>query len=375
MATPTTTRPSSIASRLKSFGVVHAALRVQSGEAVSELDRRKAGGASYRETFAHLAAELSAAKADMVSANSSHLGRLAEVVDLRQRRDALKGALYSRFGKVRHVFETLYGSRRGFPVLAVSGRTPRHATGLVAQVRETAGFLAKPRVELPRLDLAGITVDPPATAAQLAAGADELDGALADLEAARRRAEVTRQAKNDAIAAYDDTFVRVARVAESLFHFAGLHEQALRLRPSTRRPGRRLADEVSEADSGDAAARPATAETSGEPRSGSVVPATSVGPSLSDGPLHSPETAVRGGRPAVRVRVRGAVRGASHFGQPRCRPRCQPLRSAPALVAASDIRGASHFGRPVTMRPPDSQGFEQHPWRFQGKIHFFESRS
>ncbi len=34
MATPTTTQPSSIASRLRSFGIVQAALRVQSGEAV-----------------------------------------------------------------------------------------------------------------------------------------------------------------------------------------------------------------------------------------------------------------------------------------------------------------------------------------------------
>ncbi len=143
-----------------------------------------------------------------------------------------------------------------------------HATGLVAQVRETAGFLAKPRVELPRLDVAGITVDPRATAAQLAAAADELDGALADLDAALKQAEVTRAAKNDAIAAYDATFLRVAKVAESLFHFAGLHQLALRVRPSTRRPGRRLAEAGPEPESGDTAARPRTAETSAEPEAG-----------------------------------------------------------------------------------------------------------
>ena len=286
MTTPTTTKPSSIASRLRSFGVVLAALRVQSGEAVSDLDRRKAatlprgrrsaddsaldriGDASYREIFAHLADELSVAKAAMISANSSHLGRLAQVVELQERRDDLKRALYSRFVKLRRTYETLYGSHRGFPVLAISGRTPRHATGLVAQVRETAGFLAKPRVELPRLDVAGITVNPRATAAQLAAGADELAGALADLGAALKLAEVTRAAKNDAIAAYDATFLRVAKVAESLFHFAGLHEQAKRVRPSTRRPGRRLAEAGPEPESGDTAARPPTAEISAEPEAG-----------------------------------------------------------------------------------------------------------
>ncbi len=281
MTTPVTTQPSSIASRLKSFGVVHAALRVQSGEAVGELDPRKAttlargrrsagdsairriGDASYRQVFAHLVAELEVAKAEMISANSSHLGRLAQVVELQGRRDDLKRALYSRFVKVRQTYETLYGSHRGFPVLAVSGRTPRHATGLVAQVRETAGFLAQPRVELPRLDIAGITVDPPATAAQLAAGAGELDGALVDLDTALKLAEVTRAAKNDAIAAYDATFLRVARVAESLFHFAGLHELAKRVRPSTRRPGRRLAEVGPKPDSRDTAPRRAAAETAG----------------------------------------------------------------------------------------------------------------
>ena len=41
----------SITSRLKSFGVVHAALRVQSGEAVSELDRRKAAVPGWRRAY------------------------------------------------------------------------------------------------------------------------------------------------------------------------------------------------------------------------------------------------------------------------------------------------------------------------------------
>ena len=39
--TPVTTKPSSIASRLRSFGVVHAALSIQSAEAAKELDQRR----------------------------------------------------------------------------------------------------------------------------------------------------------------------------------------------------------------------------------------------------------------------------------------------------------------------------------------------
>ncbi len=283
MPTPVTTKPASIASRLKSFGAVHAALNTQSTEAVTELGHRQAatlaGGRTgtgepallavesgdYQRVFAHLAGELEGAKDQMISANSAHLGQLARIVELKARRAGLTGALSGRFLKVRNTFETLYGSHQGFPVLAVSGRTPRSPTGLVAQVRETAAFLAEPKVELPPLDVDGIAVDPPTTAVQLGAGADELDGVLVELNEAQKQADVTRQAKNDAISAYDRKFLRVARMAESLFHFAGMHELAKRVRPSTRRPGRRLADGGSEPEPGDSVARQAPAETSGEP--------------------------------------------------------------------------------------------------------------
>ena len=81
--TPVTTKPSSITSRLRSCGVVHAALSIQSDGATKELDERQrlllvanqaladeATPAGYREIFVHLAVELAAAKDGMISANS-----------------------------------------------------------------------------------------------------------------------------------------------------------------------------------------------------------------------------------------------------------------------------------------------------------------
>ena len=266
MKTPITTKPSSMASRLKSFGVVHAALTIQSGLAVNELAYRQAAalaacragadeptlhdmeGTGYHEIFSHLAGELETAKVEMISANSSHLGQLALIVDLKERRENLTDVLSGRFFKARHTFETLYGTDKRFPVLAVSGDTPADPTGLVSQVRETAGFLAEPKVEPPAFDLDGVALDPPSVAVHLASGADELDGVLVDINEAEKQADVTRQGKNEAIDSYDRKFLRVARVAESLFHFAGLHALAERVRPSNRRPGRRVADEGSDAD-------------------------------------------------------------------------------------------------------------------------------
>ncbi len=112
--------------------------------------------------------------------------------------------------------------------------------------RDSVDFLQDPKVATPALDLVGVELDPPAIARQLAADADELDGVLVAVNEAEKQADGTRQAKNVAINGYDRKFLRIARMAESTFHFAGMHELATRVRPSTRRPGRRLADESGE---------------------------------------------------------------------------------------------------------------------------------
>ncbi len=197
----------------------------------------------YQGVFDNLGTELRAAKQGMVAANTVHLGQLARIVALQERRTDLKQGLFSRFSKARHGLESFFGARRAFPMLAVDGETPRDPMGLVHQVRETVDFLGQPKIALPTLDLDGVQLDLTAIATQLGDGANELEAVVGELERARKQAQMSRQAKNEAIDRFDDVFLWVARALESYFHLAGMHELAERVCPSTRRPGRRAVDE------------------------------------------------------------------------------------------------------------------------------------
>ncbi len=263
MKLPVRTKSSSIAFRSKSFSVVDAARATQGDQAITILNRRYAppggddgpvnneGGiiVDYAGVFANLGTELRSAHQGMVAANTVHLGQLARIVALKERRASLTKGLITRFLRVRHGLEGFFGAHQGFPMLAVAGDTPRDPVGIVHQVRETVDFLKQPKVELPTLDLDGIQIDLVATATQLSGEADLLDQLLVELDRARKDAEVTRQAKNDAIDLFDDVLLWVGRALESYFHLAGMHDLAARVRPSARRPGRRAAEEDSGSDS------------------------------------------------------------------------------------------------------------------------------
>ncbi|MCP3959129.1 MAG: hypothetical protein GY719_14865 [bacterium] len=272
MYNPIKTKSTSIASRERTFRVVNAALDTHTGEATEILNDHFApdpvvdGQAvtNYRTVFADLGSELRKARQTMLSANTTHLGQLALIVDLRKQRDGLQEVLFDRYFKARHTIETLYGKSQGFELLAVSGETPRDPTGLVNQVRETVEFLHEPKVEVSAPDLDGVQIDLSTIATQLGSGADELDTALVAIDRERKNGQTTRKAKNDAIAEFDRRYLWVGRALETYFNLAGMFELAERVRPSTRRPGRRAVDEKPEQGSGEAQVEEETQEAPAE---------------------------------------------------------------------------------------------------------------
>ncbi len=274
MKDPIKTEDRTIATRMRSYDVVTAAIRAHGGDAAGILGVRYAPAsegappaADYNLVLANLGAGLTASYQEMLAVNTGHQGQLARIVALAERRDALTSSLFDHFIKVRHSLENIHGGIRGFTVVGVAGSTLRDPSGLVKQVRETVDFLAHPKVALPVVE--GFAVDHPGVAGRLASAADELGGVLTGFAEERKQAEATRLLKNEAIKTYDRAFLYIARTVEGLFHIAGLHDAAERVRPSIRRPGIRAADDAEASDQEAApAVSPPDGASSDEPPSG-----------------------------------------------------------------------------------------------------------
>ncbi|MCP3959379.1 MAG: hypothetical protein GY719_16135 [bacterium] len=251
MKTPQRTEDRTLAGKLRSYDVVSAAIKTHGGQAADILnaDRSTPEGEpvlDYRPVVADLGDRLDVAQQQMLAANTPHLGQLARVVELQDRRDEIKKQLLAAFTPARHTLENLYGSARGFTTVGVAGETLRDPRGLVKQVRDTVDFLEDPKVDLtPAVE--EVDVDLPRLAGRLARGADQLELVVGEHAGAEKKAETTRLAKNEAITSYDRQFLFVARATEGLFDLAGMHELAERVRPSTRRPGQRQAENGDEA--------------------------------------------------------------------------------------------------------------------------------
>ncbi len=248
---PKNTSRRTIAIRERTFRVVNATLSIHTGQAVGILSQRYAPDspdgsspmADYQAVFANLGSELNQARQAMLSADTTHLGLLAAIVNLQKQRDERSAELFDRYFMARHGLESFYGKNQSFELLAVMGDTPRDPTGLINQVRQTVEFLTQPKVVLPAVDLDRVQLDLLSMAAQLATEADQLEDVLDRIDREHKNAEVTRKAKNDAIESFDRIYLWVGRALESYFHLAGMHDLAERVRPSARRPGRRAADE------------------------------------------------------------------------------------------------------------------------------------
>ncbi len=121
-------------------------------------------------------------------------------------------------------------------------RTPVQPAELHEQAQHLTTRLDEPSLALPPVRFQGVTIDPVSLVEEMRPLVQDLGQALEDVGRAERNIDAMKIAKDEALDAFNRTFLWVAQSAESLFKMAGLPAVAQRVRPSSRRQG--LTDEV-----------------------------------------------------------------------------------------------------------------------------------
>ncbi|APR74806.1 Hypothetical protein A7982_00152 [Minicystis rosea] len=185
-----------------------------------------------------LSRALDAAKATMVEADVAHDAEIGDDDGYRKARDEAAADLADRLIELREILTGVYGTATANSVF--TSRTPEDPVVLSRFARDIEGALG--RVTLPKARIKGAKLDIAETIADLAQRREKLDATLADVARELREAQATLDAKNRAIAAYDEVFGGVATLLTGALRLAGKPDLAAKVRPSSRRPGQTASD-------------------------------------------------------------------------------------------------------------------------------------
>jgi hypothetical protein len=165
---------------------------------------------------------------------------------------------------------------------ATLGFEPNVATDpaqMELQVQRLLANFAKPEAQELRPVITTVQFVPAEGETMFRPHLDKLITARAGLNRDKRKADETLMAKNDAVTVNDQEFGQISRCIETAFAFAGREDLARRVRPSTRRLGRR--QEVEDGDEGDSSLPPETAPPEG-PANPPTTPAPEAGTTQED---------------------------------------------------------------------------------------------
>jgi hypothetical protein len=176
----------------------------------------------------------------LADADEAHERELSDDVAPREARDASVQALYAKVVEGAEILQGLYGAA-ALKAFKLDGITPRDGTLLVHYVTTASGLLRS--VKLGKSRVKGATFDCEAFADELSALSKNVTSALGDVAREAREAEATLVKKNAAMAAFDGGFSNTASLLSALLTIGGQKPLALRVRPSSRRPGQVVSDE------------------------------------------------------------------------------------------------------------------------------------
>ncbi len=231
----------------------------------------------FPATFRAMKDKLGDSRETLSLAEERHIGLIRQTVEYREERQQLNGGLYEDFSSMRRTVEELYRGKgkdnvNAFVVAGIQGPTAQKPTKLLRQIDLAVGHLRQPGLEFPESRFGETRLEPAKLVQVLKPRCDRLHQVQTDLHRVAAETNASRKEKNRAIEAHKEIFLWVSQGAESLFHLAGEHELAERIRPSTRRPGRRAVevadDNTGESEDGTSPAEGAQAEGSSEAASG-----------------------------------------------------------------------------------------------------------
>ncbi len=231
----------------------------------------------FQATLRAMKDKLGGSRETLSLAEERHIGLIRQAVEKRAERQELNEGLYEDFSGIRRTVEELYrgkgkGNVNAFVVAGIQGPTAQKPTKLLRQIDLAIGHLRQPGLEFPASRFGETQLEPAKLVEVLKPRCERLHQVQADLRRVAAETNASRKEKNRALEAHKETFLWVAQGAESLFHLAGEHELAERIRPSVRRPGRRAVEvaegKEGESEDGASPAEGAQVEGSSEAASG-----------------------------------------------------------------------------------------------------------
>ncbi len=142
---------------------------------------------------------------------------------------------------LRAAFKGFFGTRRAANFLGLRGATSRDPVEIQRQAKRAVARLLDPDRELPAARLA-TGLDRQSLARPIKKHADAMADAETGLVSARKRVDMALFMKDQALADYNDLFVKITTLFEGLYRLVDMEVLARKVRPSGHRKGRTFAD-------------------------------------------------------------------------------------------------------------------------------------
>ncbi len=169
------------------------------------------------------------------AADEAHFTVLSRLNHQRLVRDDSREQLFPKLVEIRDTFDSAFGPGSCQRILGIGTHIPRTPLEVRRLCDRVIQRLSAPDFELPPARSAGVALDPQQWVAELQPPTDVLRGALAAISVETRQADLTLEAKLEAIEASEKNFGRCSRMLEALYEVGERPHLAKRLRPPTRR--------------------------------------------------------------------------------------------------------------------------------------------